>query len=187
MSTFRHRNHRNRCYRVAELVALPCCLHSPGGAALQPNAPSQPHQRSPPLALLERTTKATSADMTTKATAAAVMAAGGGGRRRSMVSWARLGAMFLGCSGKIGGSGGSAAEGVFILIDISKTTNLGGTSGIQIVRFCNLQICGSLAPKNGWMICKFTIHYLQTRKSGTPYCVVLCWVLCCLWRAIFDI
>jgi hypothetical protein len=86
-----------------------------------------------------------------------------------MVSWARLGATFLGCSGKIGGSGGSAAVGVFILIDVSKTTNLGGTSGTQNVRFCDLQICVSLAPKNGWMICKFTIDNLQTRKSGTPF------------------
>jgi hypothetical protein len=67
-----------------------------------------------------------------------------------MVSWARLGATFLGCSGKIGGSGGSAARGVFILIDVSKTTNLGGTSGTQNVRFCYLQICGLLAPKK-WM------------------------------------
>ncbi len=80
---------------------------------------------------------------------------------RSMVSWARSGAMFLGCSGEIGGSGGSAAGGVFILIDVSKTTNLGGTSGTQNVRFCDLRICGLLSPKNGWMIRKFTIHNLH--------------------------
>jgi hypothetical protein len=97
-----------------------------------------------------------------------VMAAGGGGRRRSMVSWARSGAVFVGCGGEIGGSGGSAGGGVFFLIDVSKTTNLGGTSGTQNVRFCDLRICGSLVPKNGWMIRKFTIHNSQTRKSGTP-------------------
>jgi hypothetical protein len=63
-----------------------------------------------------------------------------------MVSWARSGATFLGCSGKIGDSGGSAAGGVFILIDVSKTTNLGGTSGTQHVRFlqfANLWIAGA--------------------------------------------
>jgi hypothetical protein len=65
-----------------------------------------------------------------------------------MVSWARSGATFLGCSGEIGDSGGSAAGGMFILIDVSKTTNLGGTSGTQNVRFCDLQICGSVAARS---------------------------------------
>ncbi len=79
VSIFRHRNHRNRCYRVAELVALPLLTSA-----------------------------------------------------KPQIWVAHLG---------------------------HKTSD-----------FCDLRICGSLVPKNGWMIRKFTIHNSQTRKSGTPYC-----------------
>jgi hypothetical protein len=69
--------------------------------------------------------------------------------------------MFLGCSGQLGGSGGSAAGGVFILIDVSKTTNLGGTSGTQNVRFCNLRICGSITAKIGLYVESDLSMYFQ--------------------------
>jgi hypothetical protein len=68
-----------------------------------------------------------------------------------MVSWARSGQRFLGAAARlVAVVAAQRGDGVFILIDVSKTTNLGGTSGTQNVRFCNLQICVSLAPKK-WM------------------------------------
>ncbi len=85
--------------------------------------------------------------------------------------------MFLGCSGKIGGSGGSAAGGVFILIEVSKTTNLGGTSGTQKVRFWDLQICGA----KKWMD-DLQIHNSQLANTKTWHtldmlcCVLISWM-----------
>jgi hypothetical protein len=61
-----------------------------------------------------------------------------------MVSWVRSGATFLGYSGKIGGSGGSAAGGVFFLIDTSAkpqiwVAHLGhNTSDFAICEFVDL-------------------------------------------------